>query len=313
MISYISRRIGAGLVLIACASFIVFALMLANSENVARNILGDEASLEQLAAKKIELGLNNPLLLQYGQWLLNAVQGNLGNSWFNAESVGYLLINRVPVTLSIAVGTVIASTLVSLIMGVAAAVYRGWLDRVIQIVSVVGLVFPGFWLALVLVTKLSIEWNLIPATGYVAFGESPFGWMQSLLLPVFSLAIGAVAGLSQQVRSATIAVLEMDFVRTLRSRGLSETSVLFRHVLRNAAPPTLTVLSLNFIGLMSGAVMIEQVFALPGLGSIAVEATGVGDIPIVVGAVVISVVIVVIVNLVIDLINGWLNPKVRLS
>lgn len=313
MISYISRRIGAGLVLIACASFIVFALMLANSENVARNILGDEASLEQLAAKKVELGLNNPLLLQYGQWLLNAVQGDFGKSWFNAESVGYLLVNRVPVTLSIAVGTVVASTLVSLVMGVAAAVYRGWLDRVIQIVSVVGLVFPGFWLALVLVAKLSIEWNLIPATGYIAFGESPFGWMQSLLLPVFSLAFGAVAGLSQQVRSATIAVLEMDFVRTLRSRGLSETSVLFRHVLRNAAPPTLTVLSLNFIGLMSGAVMIEQVFALPGLGSIAVEATGVGDIPIVVGAVVISVVIVVIVNLVIDLINGWLNPKVRLS
>ncbi|WP_425862290.1 ABC transporter permease [Arthrobacter sp. TWP1-1] len=313
MISYISRRIGAGLVLIACASFIVFALMLANSENVARNILGDEASLAQLAAKKVELGLDNPLLLQYGQWLFNAVQGNLGKSWFNAESVGYLLLNRIPVTLSIAVGTVVASTLVSLIMGVAAAVYRGWLDRVLQIVSVVGLVFPGFWLALVMIVKVSIEWGLVPATGYITFAQSPFGWMQSLLLPVFSLAIGAVAGLSQQVRSATIGVLEMDFVRTLRSRGLSETSVLFRHVLRNAAPPTLTVLSLNFIGLMSGAVMIEQVFALPGLGSIAVEATGVGDIPIVVGAVVISVVIVVIVNLVIDLINGWLNPKVRLS
>lgn len=287
--------------------------MLANSENVARNILGDEASLAQLAAKKVELGLDNPLLLQYGQWLFNAVQGNLGKSWFNAESVGYLLLNRIPVTLSIAVGTVVASTLVSLIMGVAAAVYRGWLDRVLQIISVVGLVFPGFWLALVMIVKISIEWGLVPATGYIAFAQSPFGWMQSLLLPVFSLAIGAVAGLSQQVRSATIGVLEMDFVRTLRSRGLSETSVLFRHVLRNAAPPTLTVLSLNFIGLMSGAVMIEQVFALPGLGSIAVEATGVGDIPIVVGAVVISVVIVVIVNLVIDLINGWLNPKVRLS
>lgn len=287
--------------------------MLANSENVARNILGDEASLQQLAAKKVELGLDNPLLFQYGQWLFNAVQGDLGKSWFNAESVGYLLLNRIPVTLSIAVGTVVASTLVSLIMGVAAAVYRGWLDRVLQIISVVGLVFPGFWLALVMIVKVSIEWGLVPATGYITFAQSPFGWMQSLLLPVFSLAIGAVAGLSQQVRSATIGVLEMDFVRTLRSRGLSETSVLFRHVLRNAAPPTLTVLSLNFIGLMSGAVMIEQVFALPGLGSIAVEATGVGDIPIVVGAVVISVVIVVIVNLVIDLINGWLNPKVRLS
>ncbi|AIY03215.1 ABC transporter, permease protein [Arthrobacter sp. PAMC 25486] len=313
MISYISRRIGSGLVLIACASFIVFGLMLANSEHVARNILGDQASLEQLAEKRAELGLDGSLFVQYFQWLGNAVQGNLGQSWFNAESVGYLLMSRVPVTLSIAVGTVIVSTVISLAMGVAAAVYRGWLDRVLQIVSVAGLVFPGFWLALVLVVKVSIEWGLVPATGYITFGESPFGWMQSLLLPVFSLAIGAVAGLSQQVRSATIAVLEMDYVRTLRSRGLSESSVLFRHVIRNAAPPTLTVLSLNFIALMSGAVMIERVFALPGLGSIAVDATGVGDIPIVVGAVVISVVIVVIVNLAIDLVNGWLNPKVRLS
>lgn len=313
MISYIGRRIGAGLVLIACASFIVFALMLANSSHVARNILGDQASLEQLAAKQAELGLNDPLVLQFLRWLGNAVQGDLGQSWFNAESVSYLLLNRIPVTLSIAIGTVIVSTLISLLLGVAAALYRGWLDRVIQIVSVVGLVFPGFWLALVMVVKLSVEWQLLPATGYVPFGESAFGWFQSLTLPVTAMAIGAVAGLSQQVRSATIAVLEMDYVRTLRSRGLSESSVLFRHVLRNAAPPTLTVLSLNFIGLMSGAVMIERVFALPGLGSIAVEATGTGDIPIVVGAVVISVVIVVIVNLLIDLINGWLNPKVRLS
>lgn len=287
--------------------------MLANSGNVARNILGDQASLEQLAAKKAQLGLDEPLLVQYASWLGHAVRGDLGQSWFNAESVGYLLMSRIPVTLSIAVGTVLLSTLISLVMGVAAAVYRGWLDRLLQVVSVAGLVFPGFWLALVMVVKVSIEWGLVPATGYVAFGESPFGWMQSLLLPVFAMAIGAVAGLSQQVRSATIAVLEMDFVRTLRSRGLPETSVLFRHVVRNAAPPTLTVLSLNFIALMSGAVMIERVFALPGLGSIAVEATGVGDIPIVVGAVVISVVIVVIVNLVIDLVNGWLNPKVRLS
>ena len=313
MISYIGRRIGAGLVLIACASFIVFALMLANSSHVARNILGDQASVEQLAAKQAELGLNDPLILQFLRWLGHAVQGDLGQSWFNAESVSYLLINRIPVTLSIAIGTVVVSTLISLLLGVAAALYRGWLDRTIQIVSVVGLVFPGFWLALVMVVKLSVEWQLLPATGYIPFGESPFGWFQSLTLPVTAMAIGAVAGLSQQVRSATIAVLEMDYVRTLRSRGLSEVSVLFRHVLRNAAPPTLTVLSLNFIGLMSGAVMIERVFALPGLGSIAVEATGTGDIPIVVGAVVISVVIVVIVNLVIDLINGWLNPKVRLS
>ncbi len=313
MLPYIARRLGSGIVLVVFASFIVFALMLANSGHIARNVLGDQAATALVAAKQAQLGLNDPLIIQYFHWLAGAVQGNLGQSWFNAESVTYLLLNRVPVTLSIAAATVIVSSLISLVLGVVAALYRGWVDRVVQFVSIVGLVFPGFWLALVLVVKVSIEWKLVPATGYTPLGQSFFGWFQSLTLPVFSLAIGAVAGLSQQVRSATIATLDMDFVRTLRSRGLSEGSVLFRHVLRNAAPPTLTVVSLNFIALMSGAVMIERVFALPGLGSIAVEATGVGDIPIVLGAVVISVIIVVLVNLIIDLFNGWLNPKVRLS
>lgn len=312
MVVYISRRLGSGVVLVICASFIVFALMLADSDHIARNLLGDEATQAMVDTKQEALGLNDPVLVQYFRWLTGAVQGNLGNSWFNSEAVSYLLLSRVPVTLSIAVGTVVVSTVISVGIGIAAALYRGWTDRALQIVSITGLVFPGFWLALVLVAKLSIEWQLVPATGYIPFGESFAGWFQSLTLPVLSLSIGALAGLSQQVRSATIATLEKDFVRTLRSRGISETSVLFKHVLRNAAPPTLTVVSLNFIALMSGAVMIERVFALPGLGSIAVDATGVGDIPIVLGAVVISVVIVVTVNLLIDLFNGWINPKVRL-
>lgn len=313
MVLYIARRLGSGIVLVICASFIVFALMLANSSHIARNLLGDQATEAMVSAKQAELGLNDPVIVQFFHWLAGAVQGNLGNSWFNAESVSYLLLNRVPVTLSIAIGTVIISTLVSVGVGIAAALYRGWTDRALQIISIVGLVFPGFWLALVMISKISIEWQLVPATGYIPLGESFTGWFQSLALPVLSLTIGAVAGLSQQVRSATIATLEKDYVRTLRSRGLSEGSVLFKHVLRNAAPPTLTVVSLNFIALMSGAVMIERVFALPGLGSIAVDATGVGDIPIVLGAVVISVIIVVTVNLLIDLFNGWLNPKVRLT
>ncbi|HET7139500.1 MAG TPA: ABC transporter permease [Arthrobacter sp.] len=313
MVVYISRRLGAGVVLVICASLIVFALMLADSDHIARNLLGDQATPAMVEAKQAALGLNDPVIVQYFRWLVGAAQGNLGNSWFNAESVSYLLLSRVPVTLSIAFGTVLISTVVSVAVGITAALYRGWTDRALQLISITGLVFPGFWLALVLVAKFSIEWQLVPATGYIPIAQSFTGWFQSLTLPVLSLTIGAVAGLSQQVRSATIATLEKDFVRTLRSRGLSEGSVLFKHVLRNAAPPTLTVVSLNFIALMSGAVMIERVFALPGLGSIAVDATGVGDIPIVLGAVVISVIIVVTVNLLIDLFNGWLNPKVRLT
>jgi len=313
MIAYVGRRLGAGALLVLGASLVVFVLMLANGEHIARIIMGDEASDELIARKAGELGLDQPVIVQYFHWLGDAVRGDLGASWFNGESVTYLLVNRIPVTLSIAVGTIVLSCLVSLAFGLLAAIYRGWIDRALQVVSVVGLVFPGFWLALVLVTVVAIEWGLVPATGYIPFGNSPDGWVRSLALPVFSLALGAISGLAQQVRSATIATLDQDFVRTLRSRGLSERTVVLKHVLRNAAPPTMTVLSLNFINLMSGAVMIEQVFALPGIGSLAVDATTKGDIPIVMGAVIVSVLIVVIVNVLTDLLNGWLNPKVRLS
>lgn len=313
MLSYVGRRLLTGALLVLGSSLVVFTLMLANGEHIARIILGDEASDEAVALRASELGLDQPLLLQYGSWLSGAVRGDLGTSWFNGESVTYLLLNRIPVTLSIAVGTIIASVLVSLVVGLLAAIHRGWVDRVLQVLSVVGLVFPGFWLALVLISLLSIQWGLLPATGYLPLSDGVGQWARSLALPVFSLALGAVSGLSQQIRSATIATLEKDFVRTLRSRGLSERSVVLRHVLRNAAPPTLTVLSLNFIALMSGAVMIEQVFALPGIGSLAVSATTRGDIPIVMGAVIVSVLIVVVVNVLTDLINGWLNPKVRLG
>ncbi|WP_326701123.1 ABC transporter permease [Streptomyces sp. NBC_01754] len=313
MVSYVARRLGAGIILVLGSSLLVFLLMLVNSEHIARIIMGDEASDEAVAHKAAALGLDHPVIVQYWDWLGGTLKGDLGTSWLNGESVTYLLVNRIPVTLSVAVGTIVVSCAVSVVLGLIAAVRRGWVDRVLQAVSVLGLVFPGFWLALVLVSVVAIQWGLVPATGYTPMESSIGGWLSSLALPVFSLAFGAVSGLAQQVRSATIATLDRDFVRTLRSRGIPERTVLLRHVLRNAAPPTLTVLSLNFIGLMSGAVMIEQVFALPGIGSLAVEATTKGDIPIVMGAVIISVLIVVVVNVLTDLLNGWLNPKVRLS
>lgn len=313
MIHYVARRLGAGVLLVIAASFVVYLLMLVNSAHIAQILLGPDATPDLVARKSVELGLDKPGIVQYWNWLSHAVRGDLGNSWSDGESVGFLILNRIPVTLSLAIGTIVVSVAVSLVIGMAAGVRRGVLDRVVQIISVGGLVFPGFWLALVLVVFISINLGILPATGYMPFTQDPVGWFLSLVLPVFSLALGAVAGLSQQIRSATIATLEKDYVRTLRSRGLPEWLVLLRHVLRNAAPPTLTIVSLNFIGLMSGAVMIEQIFALPGIGSLAVTSTTSGDIPVVMGTVIIAVIIVVIVNIAVDLVNGWLNPKVRLS
>jgi peptide/nickel transport system permease protein len=224
-----------------------------------------------------------------------------------------MIANRFPVTLSMVVVAIVVTAVISLIFGVVAAVRGGWVDRVLQFVSVAGFAIPNFWLALMLVILLALTLTVLPATGYVPLEDGPGAWAMSLVLPVTSLVVGGVASAAQQIRGAFIDVLDLDYVRTLQARGLGRRSVLLRHVLRNAAPPALIVLSLQFIAQLGGAVVIEKIFALPGLGTLTVNSAIQGDTPALMGVVVVLVVVVVIVNLLIDLVNGWINPKVRLQ
>jgi peptide/nickel transport system permease protein len=311
MIRFIGRRLVACAVLVMMIATVTFLLAFSSTGNVARNLLGESATRDQLAAKNAELGLNRPLLGQFGAWAEHAVRGDFGVSWFTNEPVSQAIANRLPVTLSMVVLAVSLTALISVCLGVAAAVRGGWLDRVIQVLSVAGFALPNFWVALVLVVFLAVTLGVLPATGYVPLSESPGGWAAALVLPVASLVIGSTASAAQQVRGAVIDVLRQDFIRTLRARGVSSRSVLFRHALRNAATPALTVLSLQFIALLGGAVVIEKVFAIPGLGTLTINAALQGDVPVLMGVVVTLVVLVVVVNLVIDIVSGWVNPKVR--
>lgn len=313
MLTFLLRRVLAGIGLIFAVATVTFLLMSSTGGNPARNILGEGATEAQVAAKAAELGLDQPLYARYFDWLSGAVRGDFGSSWFTNEPVMSSLANKFPVTLSIVVGAVLVTALLSTVLGVTAAVRRGAIDRFVQGFAVLGFALPNFWVALVLVTVFAVTLKLFPATGFVPFATDPGKWLLCLVLPITALVIGTVASTTQQVRGATIDVLRQDYVRTLRSRGISTTSLLFRHVLRNAAPPALTVLSLQFVGLLGGAIIIEKVFALPGIGSLAVNATTQGDLPQILGLVVVMVVLVVIVNLLIDLATGWLNPKARLS
>lgn len=313
MFRFLARRVLSGVVLVFVVSTITFLLMSSTGGNPARNILGEGATEAQVAAKATELGLDRPVLERYVDWISHAVVGDFGRSWFTNEPVIQSLANKLPVSLSIVIAAVLVTALLSVALGVAAAVRRGWLDRFVQVFAIVGFALPNFWVALVLVTIFSVTLRLLPATGFVAFTTDPARWALGLILPVSALVVGTVASMAQQVRGATIDVLRQDYVRTLRARGISSTSLLFRHVLRNAAPPALTVLSLQFVGLLGGAIIVEKVFALQGLGSLAVNATTQGDLPPILGLVVVMVVLVVVVNTVIDLAGGWLNPKARLS
>lgn len=313
MLLFIARRLASGVVLVFVAATVTFILMSLSGGNPARNILGEGATAEQVAAKATELGLDQPLFQRYATWLGGAIQGDFGQSWFTNEPVMTTIATRFPVSLSLVTVAILVTAIVATLLGIAAAVRRGWVDRFVQVFAIVGFALPNFWVALVLVTIFAVNLHLLPATGYTPIATDPWKWAIGLVLPVAALVTGTIASTAQQVRGATIDILERDFVRTLRARGVAPGSLLFKHVLRNAAAPALTVLSLQFIGLLSGAIIIEKVFALPGIGSMAVTATTQGDLPQILGIVVVMVVLVVIVNLIIDILAGWLNPKARVA
>jgi peptide/nickel transport system permease protein len=313
MIRFILKRLGSGLVVLFAVSVLTFFLLYISSGSIARNILGDQATPEQLAVKEAELGLDQPMLVRYFSWLTGALGGNLGTSWFTSEPVANALATRIPVTMTMVFAAMILIAIIATLIGVAAAVKRGWVDRVVQIGAIIGDSIPGFVIGIILVTVLAIQLGLFPATSTISPGAGAEAWVLSLTLPVIALLINGVTGGAQQIRSAVIKQLERDYVRTLRSRGIGEGEILFRHVLRSAAPAGLTVLSLQLIGMLGGVVIIEQIFALPGMGPLAVAATGQSDLPVVMGVVMYTVAVVILVNLIVDLLNGWLNPKVRAS
>ncbi|GAC1368757.1 MAG: ABC transporter permease [Pseudarthrobacter sp.] len=313
MITFILKRLGSGLVVLFAVSLLVFSLLYVSSGSIARNILGDTATPEQVAIKNAELGLDQPFFVRYFGWLGGAARGDLGTSWFTSEPVANALATRIPVTMTMVFAAMLLIALIATLIGVAAAVKRGWVDRVVQVGAILGDSIPGFVIGIILVFFLAIQLGLFPATSTIAPGVGADAWALSLTLPVIALLINGVTGGAQQIRSAVIKQLERDYVRTLRSRGISDPEVLFKHVLRSAAPAGLTVLSLQLIGMLGGVVIIESIFALPGMGPLAVAATAQSDQPVVMGVVMYTVVVVIAVNLIVDLLNGWLNPKVRAS
>jgi len=313
MLSLVVRRLLSGVAVLACVTVLTFVLLYSSSGSVARNILGDQATPEAVAAKEAELGLDQALLPRLWSWVLDALQGSFGRSWFTYEDVVAALSSRLPITFAMVITAILLIAVVSTSLGMLAAVRRGWVDRVVQVFAVVGNAVPGFIIGIVLVLVFAIQLGWFPAISRITPGATPDVWVVSLTLPVLALVINGIGSAAQQIRSAFIKQLELDYVRTLRSRGISQREILFKHVLRSAAPAGLTVLSLQFISLLGGVVIIETLFAIPGMGSLAVSATTRSDLPLVMGVVVYTVVIVVIVNLVVDILNGWLNPKVRVS
>lgn len=312
MLHLIGRRVALSVPLLLVASLVTFVLeYLVPGDAAAVILAGSNATQADLEALRHRLGLDRPLWQQYADWLGQAVHGDLGRSLATNQAVTDQLNGRLGVTLSLMVGVLIVCGTVGVILGTASALRGGALGRAIDVLSLIGLSIPSFWAALLLISIFAVTLRLFPATGFVAPSHSVGLWLASLVLPTLALSLVGVTNVAKQTRDAMLDALHRPFITTLRASGISPHSIVWRHALKNAAIPAVTVLGLAVTGALSGAVFVESVFVLPGLGTMAVEATQQHDIPIIEGIAVYFTIITITVNLIVDLIYGWLNPKVR--
>lgn len=313
--TFIGRRVAAMVPLLVLITLGVYALVLLIPGDPARTLAGGlHAQPSEIARVRHQLHLDEPFFAQYWRWVTHAVRGDLGVSLFEHESVASAISSRFPLTLSLALGGLVVSILIGLPVGVLAGTRPGTVaDRSATVASSAGIAVPDFWLAILLAVVFAVKLHLLPDLGYVGLTKSPWGWFEHLLLPWVALGVPGGATLARQVRGELIDVLDQDYIRTARSVGVPERQVIGRLALKNALTPAMTIIGIQFAYLLGGTVIIEQIFSIPGLGSLMLQAIDTKDLPVIQGVVLLTAVIFVVVNLLVDIGYGLLNPKVRVS
>lgn len=317
MIRFLVRRILFGLLVLWLISVAVFVLFFVAPHDPARAIAGRQATAQTVALVQHRLGLDQPVLTQYGHFLARLAHGDLGYSYYNSEPVRSLIAARLPVTLSLTIGGAILWLALGVGIGVAAARHpRSLLDRSATVFVLGGLSMPTFLVGLLLLYTLFFKLHIagidaFPGGGYVPFTQSPAQWAQHLILPWLTLALVSAATYSRLTRGSLLEVLGEDYVRTARSKGVSEHRVVYRHALRSALTPVVTQLGIDVGALLGGAIITENVFGLPGLGQLAVQSVTTQDLPVIVGIVLLASFFVVAANIVVDLMYAVLDPRVR--
>ena len=314
MKSVLIRRLAAIPVMLFVVSVLVTVMTLFIPGDPAVTIAGENASAETIDRIRDRLGYERPFVEQYGDWASNAVTGDLGRSLFSDRPVSSMLIDRLPVTASLTGGALLVALLVGGPIGLLAGSRRGTpVDRVATSFAALGVSMPSYWVGMLLVVLFAVQFTIFPSFGYVHPSESIFQWVRHLVLPSIALGAGAAAEVARQLRSSLADVLQQDYIRTAAAKGVRRHSVIARHAVKNAAGPAVTVLGLQVALLLGGAIVVEKVFSIPGFGQLAVVAVVDRDVPLIQGIVVFTTIAVVLASLVVDLIQAWINPKLRAS
>ncbi len=307
----IGRRLLQILPVIVLATFVVFGLLQLVPGDIAVTLAGENATDARIAQIRQAYGLDQPFFVQYGKWLWNAAHLDLSRSYLSNEPVLDQILHRFPTTLLIVSLSLTISLVVGIPLGIVAATRPGSrLDTFVTSFASLGVALPNFWLAMILVATFALNWNIFPATGAVALSKDPSKALLHAALPAFALAAGGIAEVARQLRSALIEILSSQYVRTLHAKGLSPTAILWKHGLKNVSVTLLTVVGLLVNRLLGATVVVEAVFAIPGMGSLIVHAAIHKDFPVVQGVVLSMVVIVICMNLLIDILYAVLDPRV---
>lgn len=307
----IGRRLLLAVPMVLFVTMLTFLLVRLIPGNPAYDILGPDASPAAVRAEDIQLHLNEPVLVQYWHWLDAALHGNLGVSLYTHGAVSPLLNSALGVSLSLIIASVCLATLVGIGLGTLSALFPRRLGRFTDVLAMLGFSIPNFLLGTYLVLFFAVRWHLFNATGFVPFHAAPIEWARSLVLPVIALSAAGTTFIAKFTRDAMSDVMSREYIEALRADGLPERSIIFRHGLRNAAIPIVTIIGLIFIGSLGGTALVESVFVMPGLGSALVQGVIEQDLPVIEGIALYFTIIVVVVNLGIDIIYGLLNPKAR--
>lgn len=312
MARFALRRILASLPVLLLVTLIAFSVMQLVPGDPAAAIAGAGATDREIAAIRTQLGLDRPFLEQLVTWYGGLLQGNLGQSILLNRSVWQAIVERLPITLPLALFALVLTVLIGVPAGVAAALRaNSWVDQAVTGLAMLGVSVPSFWLALMLIILFGVHLEWLPTGGFVPFSEDPAAWARSLVLPSISLALLQIGLLARITRSAMLEVLRQDFVRTAWAKGLPGWMVIGKHALKNVLVPVITVIGISFGLLLSGSIVIETVYGMPGLGRLMANAIFGRDYPVIQGGLLLTGVVLVLLNLAVDLLYALIDPRVR--
>jgi peptide/nickel transport system permease protein len=312
MVGYILRRVASTVPVMLIVAALVFLMLRLTPGDPAAIIAGDNANADQIAAIRTKLGLDAPLLLQFLQWLGNLLRGDFGESFYFKKTVAELIAGRLEPTVALSVSTIVLAVVIAVPLGVLAAYKRGTIiDKVVMGFSVLGFSVPVFVIGYSLIYLFAIQLNWLPVQGYQRIGDGFGGFLQRLLLPSLTLSVIYIALIARMTRASVIDVLEEDYIRTARAKGQSELKVLFKHALRNASVPIVTVIGLGVALLIGGVVVTESVYSIPGLGRLTVDAVLARDFPTIQAVILLFSLVYVLINLAVDVAYTALDPRIR--